>query len=474
MKKIRNTKALFVVTIFIFLFALSGCVTKTTSTNSTTNKPTTEEASTTVKNYYSDVKSDTDPIVLEEIEKCFDFFWETQNTDESSAGYGLVPDRYNSTTNKVGNLASIASVGYGLSAIPIGVAHGFITYEEGEERAYKTLLNLSTMDRVMGFYYHFYGMKTATPASGSEVSIIDTAIFLNGALTAGKYFGGRCEEIANEIYKDVVWTWYYDSSASRFYMGYDHTTGKFSGYWGNYAEQMMIFILASGSPKYTIGRQPYNYMKTVSQLASATDDYGSFYMSYSGSLFVYQYAYSWFDSEKYVDSAGFSWYTNSLNATKAAYAYSISKKNDYFTYSENSWGMSACDGPDGYSGAYGSGPSIGSHYVDGTVALYAAVASINYLETESLNALQNYRNNSNLWSKYGLIDSYNLGARNNYVTVPNATIPSGGWYGTDLIGIDKGNELLMLENYNSGLIWNIFMDIEYVQNAMVILGFSEE
>ena len=148
------------------------------------------------------------------------FFWETQNTNTTQAGYGLIPDRYHTNTNQIGSVASIASVGFGLTAIPIGIENGFITREEGEERAYQTLVSMSNLDRRHGFFFHFMDMRTGARVWESEVSIIDTALFINGALTAGRYFGGRTEILSRELYEAIEWNWYYDASQSRFYMGY--------------------------------------------------------------------------------------------------------------------------------------------------------------------------------------------------------------------------------------------------------------
>lgn len=473
MKKIFLT-----VLIVLLSFVLLSCSNETTKIDNTTNvitttkEITTEEITTTMANYYNP-KENVDSVVLEDIELSFKFFWETQNTNELSDGCGLIPDRYTLSTNKVGTLSSIASVGYGLASFPIGVEHGFITKEEGYNRALMTLTRMENLQRMMGFYFHFYYQFTGKRASGSEVSIIDTAIFLNGALIAGKYFGGEVEEIANRIYDKVNWKWYFDSDANQFYMGYDYDTGKFGGHWTAYAEQLMIFILAAGSKKYMVGRQPYILMKSLSKKSSAFGSYQPFYMTYNGSQFIYQYSHAFFDSAKYVDADGYSWYENSVNASLAAYDYAQTLSSKYKTYNATSWGNSACDGPNGYNGSYGNAPSTGNaHKVDGTVCLSAAPASIVFTEEQSLNALKYYRSNEKLWCKYGLIDSYNLGTTSTYID-DSINIPEGGWYAPDLIGIDKGNELMMLENYYSSLIWNIYQSIDAVQDGLKVLGFKE-
>ena len=122
--------------------------------------------------------------MLAEEEASFNFFWETQNTNTNLHGCGLIPDRYPSN-----GLASIASVGFGLGAFVVGAHNDYITFDEGKERTIMTLSNVKNLDRVNGFYYHFYQEKLGTVAQDSEVSNIDTAIFLCGALLAGKYFG---------------------------------------------------------------------------------------------------------------------------------------------------------------------------------------------------------------------------------------------------------------------------------------------
>ena len=117
----------------------------------------------------------------------FDFFWEQANTDPDSPGYGLIRDRYPGSEG----IASVASVGFGLTAYLVGIEKGYISTEQGAERASKTLDTLLEMEREEGFYYHFVDMKTAKRAWESEISSIDTAILMMGVLSVGEYFGGE-------------------------------------------------------------------------------------------------------------------------------------------------------------------------------------------------------------------------------------------------------------------------------------------
>ncbi|MDD4000662.1 MAG: glucoamylase family protein [Bacilli bacterium] len=415
------------------------------------------------KKYRTEVLTDVSEVILEELELGFKFFYETANNNEDSKGYGLIPDRFHAfglDGGNAGKVASIASVGFGLTALPIGIENEWITREEGEERAFLTLKTISELERTHGFWFHFIDIDTGARVWDSEVSIIDSAILINGVLTVGKYFGGRVQQLANKLYKEIEWDWYYDENANKFYMGYDPLTG-FSGYWNGYAEQLMVFVLAAGSPTHPVGVNPYNLMKLTSKKHNATPEYGSFYSTYTGSIFTHQFSHAWIDFQAYVDVDGYNWFNNSVNASKAAIAYAVSLKDEYPGINENSWGMSAADGPEGYKGNYGSGPSEGNaHYVDGTVPAYGAIGSIVFVPKQAISAAENYRSYNQFWSKYGFKDSYNLGYQNQ------------NWYASDIIGIDKGISVLMIENYLSGMIWKIFMEIEYIQDGLENLNFK--
>lgn len=441
-------KTLFVVYIISFFTLLNSCkkINEQTYPDNTTK-------------YRLNPLEDVEEVILNEAQLGFNFFWETANTKENSLGYGLIPDRFNTFTNTPGSVASIAAVGFGLSTIPIGIENDWITRKQGEERAFLTLQTLKSMLRTHGFWYHFVDMESASRVWNSELSIIDSAILINGVLTVGQYFGGRVKKLAYELYEAIEWNWYYDYSANRFYMGYTPEKG-FEGYWHGYAEQLMIFVLAAGSPKYQVGKAAYQLMKLSSVKESSTADYGSFYSTYTGSIFTYQFSHAWIDFNQYADSTGYNWFINSVNACDAAIAYAKAQTSKYVGINSRSWGMSACDGPNGYVGPYGSGPSAGNaHQVDGTVPAYGALASIVFKPTEAISAAVNYYSFDRFWSKYGFKDAYNL------------SYSSNGWFANDIIGIDKGITIIMIENYLSQMIWKIFMEIEYIQNGLINLGF---
>lgn len=452
------------VLIFLSMISLIGCEKEETVIVVEDQTP---EINTTL--YRTDVRTDVSSVVTEELEASFGFFWDLANTDLDSGGYGLIPDRYNTTNGTGGTIASIASVGFGLTALPVGVENGLITREEAEVRALNTLITFrDSLERTNGFWYHFLNMSNGERAWNSEVSIIDSALFINGALTVGRYFGGEIEEIAYQLFEDMQWNWYFDSTTNKFYMGYKPETG-FEGYWNGYAEQLMIFVLAAGSPDYSVHKGAYQLMKYNSTLVGATDDYDAFYPTYTGSLFTHQYSHVWIDFEAYNDDDGYNWFDNSVNAVDAAITYAEGKTSQYSTLNTLSWGMSACDGPgdsilsgDIYRGNYGSGPAEGSNsfIVDGTVPAYGAVGSIVFRPDEAIAAMEHFRSFEDYWADYGFKGSYNLDAF------------SSPWFSRDNIGIDKGISLLMLENYMSEMVWKIYMEVPYIQAGLEELDFT--
>lgn len=383
-----------------------------------------------------------------EMKGCFDFFWKEANTNPNSPGYGLIRDG-NAEDGK--DRASIASVGFGLSGIIIGIEKGWITKAEGEERALGTLKTFwNNAEHLNGFYYHFLDMETAKKfeAFYDCASIIDTSLFMNGAITVAEYFGGDVYTYMDKIYKRIDWTKYYDESRNLYYMGYTEENGGF-GQWDMYAEQLMQYILGVASPTHPVPADIYKGFKRELRTYKTFE----FYATEHNPMFVHQYSHAWYDFKDVVDEDGINWFDNSVVASRAQKQYAVDHSETYSSYGENAWGFTACDGPTGYH-AHGA-PAFGPDNSplkndDGTIAPTAALSSIVFTPKDSLNVMEHlYTNIPELWSEYGFLDSYN--AEKEQL-----------WVAERVIGIDKGATLLMFENYQSGLIWNLYMKNKYV------------
>lgn len=389
-------------------------------------------------------------VVAYEMEGAFAFFWEQANTDPNSAGYGLVRDRSPGSPG----ISSIAAVGFALTAYPIGVEMGYVTRQEAQARTDGTLDTLSNMERVNGFFYHFVDLQTGRRAWNSEVSSIDTAILMMGVLTAGEYFGGETRAKAERLYREVNWPWFVDESRNMFRMAYRPEKG-FEGHWDFYAEQLMLYVLAAGSPTYPTDDRPYYGFK---RHRAGYGDGEPFIHSWFGALFTHQFSHAWIDFRDYADRQGVNWFDNSVKAARAHYDFAVDVQDKYQTIGPLAWGLSACDGPKGYSGLYGAPPSgydNKQHKVDDTVPPYAAMASILFLPEEAAQAMLNYFSIEPLKGRYGFKDAYNL---------------SQNWYASDVIGIDKGIALLMLANHEDDLVYRITMKNEHILNGLKRLG----
>ncbi|MCB8928466.1 MAG: hypothetical protein H6652_22930 [Ardenticatenaceae bacterium] len=400
------------------------------------------------------VPDPVDEVIEYEMRGAFNFFWEQANTDPDSPGYGLIRDRFPGSPG----IASIASVGFGLTAYPIGIEKGYITYDEGYERVNGTLDTLLNMDRTEGFYYHFVDMATGERAWQSEVSSIDTAILMMGVVTAGQYFGGEIQEKAQQIYDEVNWPWFLDESRNMFYMAYRPGEG-YGGHWDFYAEQLMLYVLAAGSNTHPIDETPYY---TFNRHYGKYGDGDGFIHSWFGSIFTYQFSHAWIDFRGYSDTEGVNWFVNSVTASQAQVDFALANDEMYTTLGPDAWGLTASDGPDGYNGLYGAPPSgfdNNSHKIDDTIPPAGAIGSIIFVPDAAKRAMLNYYSIDALQGEYGFLDAYNL---------------SEEWFASDVIGIDKGISLLMLANYQSDMVYQITMSNEQILNGLSRLGLTKE
>ena len=401
------------------------------------------------------IKCYGDKLILKELKKSYNFFMKEFNANVNSNGYGLIQDK----TVLACNVASIASVGYGLAALIIGVEHKWISYKKAYERAVLTLNTfIKNVEGKNGFYYHFVNMQTGKREWNCEISIIDTAIFICGALSIGEYFGGEVKEKAEFLYKKINWEWYRNKENNYFYMGYKPESG-FWGQWDMYAEQLMLYILGVSSPTFPIDKSMYYEFE---RKKADYKDIKEIIYTYCGTLFTYQFSHAWINFMRLKDKDGIDWFENSIKATKANRQYCIDNKQKYRTYKENSWGLTSCLGPKGYC-AFGAMPTDVDLELenDGTITPCGAIGSIVFTPKQSIEAMEYYYNNyPKLWGKYGFKDGYNLEK-------------DKPWFAKEYIGIDKGIEMIMIENYLNGTIWKYFMKNEYVKKGLQILEFSE-
>ena len=390
--------------------------------------------------------------------KAFDFFNDHQNIDT-----GLFYD----TTG--GGDASIASTGFGLAALCIGAERGWIAKEDASKRILSALdafipkpdKEESLAEGRYGFFYHFLDPHTGKRAGKSEISTVDTAILVAGALTSGEYFGGEIKEKADKIYSRVEW----DKFLSRDYpmknlfsMGWSPERGFLESYWDYYTDEgILITLLAIGSPTHPAPQEVfYAWMRNKGNYGKGAQ----FIYSWHGALFSYQYANAWFDFQGIVDKQGVNWFENSTNATIANRQFCIDNSEKFKGFGPNSWGITSMARPEGYTMHFGVPPTgNGEPQYDGTLSPTGPAGSIVFTPYLSLSALKYmYINYPRLWGQYGMRDSFNA---------------DKNWYSPIYYGIGEAMILLPIENFRTGFVWKHFMKDEYVKDALKKAGFTE-
>jgi hypothetical protein len=373
------------------------------------------------------------------------FFWE-----QGSPNTGQILDRARNDLNggrDPRRMASIASTGFGLTALCIADHRGYLPHAQVVERVRATLKwHLNSMPEVHGFFYHFTDIETGERFPGSELSSIDTSILLCGMLTARAYFDDpQIHSLAQQIYERVDWPWMLNGGKA-FSMGWQPESGFLANRWDHYCELMMIDLLAIGSPTHPVAPEYWNnftrstFTMMASTTSAATIRCSRISTRRPGSISA--------TSTMLMPTT----IPNSVIATRAHKAFCLAHPQ---WYNEDYWGVTSSDYVGGYT-AWGGPPAIGP--LDGTVVPSAAAGSLAFLPADCISVLKAMRSKwgKQAWGRYGFVDAFH---------------PAANWYDPDVLGIDQGISVLMAENLRSGLVWNTFMRNHESVIAMQRAGF---
>jgi hypothetical protein len=345
-------------------------------------------------------------------------------------------------------VSSIAATGFGLTALCIADRRRFISTAQAKKQVLTTLkFHLNSMPHQHGFFYHFNDIETGQPLINSEVSPIDTSIFLCGALTCRAHFNDpEITRLATQLYNRVEWPWMLNTGKT-FSKGWHPENGFVYSRWDHYSELMMLYLLAIGSPQHPIAPDHWN------NFTRPHVEFGPYtFISGHDPLFVHQYSHAWFDFAHRRDAYA-DYFANSIIATRAHKAFCLSLNRGY---TEDFWGVTASDWQHGYT-AWGGPPLLGP--VDGSVVPAATAGSLPFLPAECLRVLRSLRDTygDDAWGRYGFADAFH---------------PQLSWYDPDVLGIDLGIGLLQAENLRTGYVWGTFMKNPEPFAAMKMCGFQ--
>jgi len=396
-----------------------------------------------------DTQSANDDQLLDMIERAsFGFFW-----NEANPKNGLIKDRCYAFGPDQRKVASVASVGFGLSAICVAEKRGWISQEQAYERVLTTLKFFNTEAQMYnGFYFHFYEMDTGAPLAGCEISSVDSGLFLMGVLTAKQYFKGtEIDTVAEEILEKVDWKWMMNEG--KFLSHGWHPGNKFIPHqWQDYNEAILLYFIGIGSPTHPI---PENTWNLIDREVLKYKNFEFVPAAGENSLFEHQYPQVWLDLRGLIDKNKVDYFDNSVTATRANAEWCKDNASKFKAFSEGYWGLTACDGPRGY--VVNGAPF--AHQCDGTVAPTAPLSSLPFAPEMAIDQARKYfKYQKRIWGKYGFVDSFNL---------------DKDWFSSIYIGIDQGPILLMIENHRSQMIWDLVSREPMIQKSFEKIGFQK-
>jgi len=369
-----------------------------------------------------------------------------------------------------GDVVTTGGSGFGVMAILVGIQRNFVTRQQGLARI-QTIVNFLSgkAQRFHGAFPHWMNGATGitVPFSTQDdgADLVETAFLMEGLLTARQYFNSATDptetavrDSINSMWKSVEWDWFRQNTQNTLYWhwspNYNWSTNQTVTGWN---EALITYVLAASAPDHNIPRIVYDNgwagngaIRNGNKYFGTTLPLGP---TQGGPLFFAHYSFLGLDPRRLNDAYANYWTQDTAHA-RINYSYCVTNPQNYNGYSAQCWGLTASD--DNISGYSAHSPTNDL----GIISPTAAVSSLPYTPIESMNALRffYYTLGDKIWGDYGFVDAFNL---------------SNPWFDTDYLAIDQGPEIIMIENYRSGLLWNLFMSCPEIQSGLQKLGFSE-
>ncbi len=404
--------------------------------------------------------------------KSFQYFLDLYNPNN-----GLIPD-----TDENNAPASITGVGFALSSYPVAVEKKLLSREEAVKRTLVTLKFFFESEQseklnatgYKGFYYHFLDMKTGCRTWKSELSIIDTGFLLAGVICTAEYFKQKNEseveiqKLASGILNRVDWRWALDERAALSH-GWRPESSFIHYDWEGYSEALLLYCLALGSDNFAVSKKSFEAWSSTYQWENIYDvDF-----LYAGPFFIHLFSHAWIDfrdiRDKFMHAKKIDYFENTRRAIQVQRAYCIRNPKNFIGYGKNCWGITADAGPDYYK-QFRSGDEVvffgysarGVPYGpdDGTIAPWACVASLPFDPDSAFDAINHlHQTYPQLRGKYGFKCSFNMSI-------------NPVWFLERFYAMDVGIIIMMIENAQSGLVWNLMKKSRILQRGLTRAGFS--
>jgi hypothetical protein len=406
-----------------------------------------------------------DDALLESIQRqTFRYFWEGAHPVS-----GLAFDRRicgKPVTDNTTSPVAIGGSGFGVMALLVAVERGWVTREAALERLDRMLALLLRARCYHGAYPHFMNGSTGETIpfwrKDDAADLVETSFLMMGLLCARQYFDGDSAAEASVrsrislLYDDVEWSWFTQGGRDVLYWHWSPYNGwSMNHEIRGWNECLVTYVLAAGASRYAIEPSVYHHGFAAGEwFRNGRSWYGielPLGMPYGGPLFFTHYSFCGLDPRGLVDRYADYWEQN-VRHVRINRAHCIANPHGFAGYGESCWGLTASDDPGGYS----------AHAPDndnGTISPTAAVASMPYAPHEVLAMIRHLleRHGKQVWREFGFVDAFS---------------ETEGWYADSFLAVDQGPIVVMIENYRTGLLWNLFMAVPEVRTGLRRLGFS--
>lgn len=398
----------------------------------------------------------------------FQYFWDGAEPNSGLARERVHLDSIYPSDDR--DVVTSGGSGFGMMAILVGIERGFISREQAVERYKKILDFLETADRFHGAWPHWWYGKTGKVKPFSKRDdggdLVETSFLIQGLLCVRQYFkDGNEEEKAiagriDKLWKEVEFDWYTKGGEDVLYW---HWSPNYEWEMNfdvrGYNECLIMYVLAASSPTHGVPASVYHegwarhgalstdreYLghKTVLDHYETSD-------APVGPLFWAHYSYLGLNPKGLSDRYGNYWDLN-RNHAMIHYTYCANNQEGYEGYGKNCWGLTSSYSMRGYAG-HRPGKDLG------VISPTAALSSFPYTPEHSMDMLRFlYQDADSLVGSYGPYDAFSF---------------ESDWYLPRYLAIDQGPIPVMIENYRTGLLWELFMSCPEVEAGLKKLGFT--
>jgi hypothetical protein len=451
MKK-KNT---FMILCVIMLLVTTGCG---NSKNSTAGKDMIRLSAEDEK-LFTDVQRQT-----------FQYFW-----DGAEPTSGMARERFHADNVYPQNDKSTVTsggAGFGVMAILVGIERNFITRDEGRVRLEKIVHFLETADRFHGVWPHWWNGETGKvkPFSRKDDGgdLVESSFMIQGLLCVRQYFDkGNDEEKKlaariDKLWREVEFDWHRNGKNVLYWHWSPNFNWEMNFPVRGYNECLIMYVLAASSPTHGVPAEVYHEgWAENGKIKDNPPVYGNYKLQLrqqgdainGGPLFWTHYSYVGLDPRGLKDKYADYWEEN-RNHALINYQWCVDNPKKFKGYGPESWGLTSSYSMRGYAG---HAPSEKRDL--GVISPTAALSSFPYTPEQSMAAMKHWYNDmkEKLWGPYGFYDAFS---------------ETADWYLPRYLAIDQGPIVVMMENYRSGLLWNLFMGCSEIKTGLKKLGFE--